>query len=108
MKFINLNLSYPGWNKTSPLITCVRTALSFLIYGVFSSVYYLVDTDVPVEQIYSLLAIKSLIPSFFSAFIIFAFARLLFYKLKLVNERAIGRMFEINDEEEGDFTSASK
>lgn len=30
----------------------------------------------------------------------------MFYKLKLVNELAIGRMFEMNDEENGEFTSS--
>lgn len=43
-----------------------------------------------------------------SSFLLFAFARLCFYKLKLVNETAIGRMFEFNDEENGEFTSVSK
>lgn len=51
---------------------------------------------------------KYFLPTFLSTFVLFAFARLLFYKLNLVNENAIGRMFEMNDEELGDFTSASK
>lgn len=38
---------------------------------------------------------------------LFAFGRLLFYKLKLVNEKSIGRMFEMNDEEDGEFTASS-
>lgn len=42
------------------------------------------------------------------SFLLFAFGRLLFYKLKLVNEKSIGRMFEMNEEEDGEVTIGSK
>lgn len=45
---------------------------------------------------------------FCSTFLLFAFGRLVFYKLKLVNERTVGRMFEVKDEEDGDLTVSSK
>eukprot|EP00347_Sterkiella_histriomuscorum_P014189 403361826 len=108
MKFINLNLSYQGWNKTDLFTTVIRTLITGVMYGIFGCLYFIVNPKVPIEQIYYILAVKFFIPTFMSSFLIFAFARLIFYKLKLVNEKAVGRMFEINDEEDGEFTSASK
>jgi hypothetical protein len=108
MKFINLNLSYSAWNKTSLPITLVRITLSLIIYFTFGALYYMYDTKVSIDRIYEVLLVKYICSTFIPSFILFGFGRLLFYKMKLVNERAIGMMFEMNDEEDLDVTKGSK
>jgi hypothetical protein len=39
-------------------------------------------------------------PTFFGSFILFGFGRVIFYKLNLVNENSIGKMYEFEDDEE--------
>lgn len=45
-------------------------------------------------------AVKYFFPLFLSSFVVFAFGRLIFYKLDLVNEMAVGKMFEDEEEDE--------
>lgn len=104
MKFVNLNLSYHSWVKTNHLTTAIRIAITGIIFAIFGAPHFIVNGDVDPSQIYRLLLFKALLPSFGFTFLLFAFGRALFYKLKLVNENSVGRMFEMNDEEEGDFT----
>ncbi|CDW77936.1 pap2 superfamily phosphatase [Stylonychia lemnae] len=104
MKFLNLNLSYYTWNKTQPAVTAIRIALSLIIFLLLGTPYFLVNTQLPEDQIYYLLGVKHFIPTFMQSFFLFAFARIIFYKIKLINEMAIGRMFE-NEEVDGDFGS---
>lgn len=81
----------------------MRIILSLVISAVLSSPHYFIDEAVPETQLYFLLTVKHFLPSFLASFVMFAFSRLLFYKLNLVNENSVGRMFEIN-EEDGEFT----
>ncbi len=106
MRFVNLNLSYSHWTKTNYLFVGIRVMISSVIYLICALPYFLMNSDVDSKQIYSLWLLKHTLPSFLCPFLLFAFGRLLFFKLKLVSERSIGRMFEMHDEED-DFTVAS-
>ena len=48
-----------------------------------------------------------MLPTFMQSFFLFAFARIIFYKTKLVNEQAIGKLFE-NEDVEGDFGAITR
>ena len=108
MKFVNLNLAHNGWNRTSVVSTAIRIILTILFQGIFIIPYFFISTDVPVSQLPYLWCAKYFLPSFLSSFLLFAFGRLLFFKLKLVNERTVGRMFEFKDEDDGEFTASKQ
>jgi len=46
-------------------------------------------------------------PVFFASFILFGFGRAIFYKLNLVNQNSIGKMYEFEDDEEDVRTQGS-
>lgn len=46
MRFINLNLSYVGWNKTNLLYTILRILITAIFIALFSTPHLLIKTDV--------------------------------------------------------------
>ena len=99
------------WMKTNLLFVVIRTVICIIAYGLFSLPYYMISSSVDESQIYYIWFMKYFLPTFAYAFILFAFGRLFFYKLKLVSERSVGRMFQLTDDEEDGVTaigSASK
>ncbi len=103
MKYVKINLSYSLWNQTSPLQTALRIFISLLIYLLFSLPYFLVSSSVPESQIPYLYLTKFYLPTFLSAFIHFAFARVIFLRLNLINDRAIGGQFETPESENEEY-----
>ncbi len=73
--------------------TLIRTMLTIFIYGIFLIPHYTIIADQTEITIYQIFLTKYSLPLFFGSFFMFAFARLMFYHLRLVNEQAIGREF---------------
>jgi hypothetical protein len=90
MKYVKINLSYSLWNQTSITQTLVRIIISGALYGLFSAPYFLVSDDYPESQIPFLYLVKFFMPCFFSSFLLFAFGRVLFMRLNLINEKSMG------------------
>lgn len=86
MKFINLNLSYSLWAQTSIAVTAIRVAISLALYVVCALPFFFVSIEVPESDLYYLWGVKFFLPCFSMAFLLFAFGRLLFFKLNLVND----------------------
>ena len=99
MKYVKANLSYGLWNKTSIPKTLIRIVITALFQGLFCLPYFLVSSDVEEEQLHGLWAIKYFLPCYFSSFFLFAFGRLTFLKLGLINDNSIGGIFEAIEEE---------
>lgn len=102
MKFVQVNLSYGTWNKTSIVRTIIRIACSFIFYGIMSFPYFTQSSDLDETQIPFIFIAKFFAPSFLPAFLLFAFGRVVFYRMRLINERAIGGIFETLNEEQDD------
>ena len=96
----SLNLHYYQWTQSSKGKMGIRFLISGIIFGICEVPYLVISTHVPIEQVYYLWLVKYLLPCFLSSFVMFAFARLIFYKLNLVNDQAIGRMYEQYDDDE--------
>lgn len=103
MKFVKINLSYSLWNQTAIFPTVLRIFASLVFYLLFSLPYFLVSSAVPESQIPYLYLIKFFLPTFLAAFLLFAFARVIFMRLKLINDRAIGCQFETPENESEEY-----
>jgi hypothetical protein len=96
MRYVKINLSYSLWNRTSITLTLIRIALQLLAYIFFAIPYALMSTDVPESQLPVLFLGKYFLPGFLSTFVFFAFARVIFMRLRLINERSVGGQFEVS------------
>jgi hypothetical protein len=96
MRFVKINLSYSLWNRTTIPMTLIRIFLQLLAYLVFAIPYSLLSSDVPESQLPLLFLGKYFLPCFLSTFVFFAFARVIFMKMRLINERSIGGQFEVS------------
>ena len=85
IRFVNLNLSYSTWTNTPVWKTLVRISTSYVILLVLGSPYYLISSDVPESKLFLIMMVKSFLPVFICSLLLFAFARLLFFKTQLVN-----------------------
>ena len=106
MRFVNLNLSYSLWTLSTIPTILLRILISILLYVICAIPFFFVSDDQPESQIYYLWAVKFFMPCFSYAFLMFAFGRVLFYKMNLVNNQSVGKMFELNEDDENNFTSS--
>ncbi len=100
MKYVKANLSYSMWNKTSATKTIIRILITLIIFVLFNNPIFALNPDLPESSIPLLWFINSFFPSFLPIFILFAFGRAFFLRLNLINERAIGGIFEAIDDGE--------
>jgi len=100
MKFVKANLSYSLWNKTSATKTIIRILIPLILFVLFNNPLFALNPDIPESSILLLWAFNSFFPSFLPLFILFAFSRAFFLRLNLINERAIGGIFEAIDDGE--------
>jgi hypothetical protein len=85
------------------LITIIRSFVSILIFGIFAVPFFLlVSKDGTEEKLILLWMFRFFLPLFFGSFGLYAFGRLIFFKLNLVNENSIGKMYELEEDDDED------
>ena len=94
MKYVKVNLAYTNWFQTPIWKTAARIGLSIIINLICSIPYSLISADVPESEIWKLYLIKCFLPTFLAPLLLFAFGRVIFLRLGLVNEKSIGGIFD--------------
>ena len=94
MKCVKVNLSYSNWHQTALWKTAARILISVILLSICSIPYNFVSVDVPETEIWKLYLIKFFLPTFLTPLILFAFGRVIFLRLGLVNEKSIGGIFD--------------
>ena len=94
MKLLKLNISNVSWHKTSPLKVVIRIILTLVTIALSILPYFLFFPDEEEPELLKIWLLKYFFCFFFSAFFIFGFLRLVFYKLRLINESALGKMYQ--------------